>query len=156
MPMPLPPGKRLAIPPMRPDISPAVRAKVLDYIERRMFVEAVSLVVDDEYERRIPPEWSMSADETRDHYIGKELMDRARSHIPTADLRGNVGRGRRQLAKEPVPCAVPECSHASSRRGMCDTDYRRWLRSGQHPLLGTPAAAAPFAPLNEDSRRKTA
>lgn len=52
MPMPLPPGKTLAVPPMHPDLNPEIRAQVLDYVARRMIVEAINLAEDAEYERR--------------------------------------------------------------------------------------------------------
>lgn len=66
---PLPPGKRLAVPPMHPDVPADVRAKVLDFIERRMFVEAVNLAEDAEYQR--------CKREEKKLHIGKELTTAA-------------------------------------------------------------------------------
>lgn len=62
---PLPPGKKLAVPPMHPDVPADVRAKVLDFIERRLFVDAWNLAEDAEDERC----WR----ESREPHIGKEL-----------------------------------------------------------------------------------
>lgn len=52
MPRPLPPGTKLAVPPMHPDIPAEVVAKVHDFINKRMFVEAVGLAEEAEDLRR--------------------------------------------------------------------------------------------------------
>lgn len=52
MPTPLPHGKKLAVPPMHPGIPAEIVDQVHDYVQRRMFVEAVNLAADSEYDRK--------------------------------------------------------------------------------------------------------
>lgn len=87
MPYPLPPGKKLAVPPMHPDIPSEVRAKILDYVERRMFVEAYNLAEDAEYDRH-------KRELERQHF-GKELVDAVELHMPASGITLK-GTGRRK------------------------------------------------------------
>jgi hypothetical protein len=84
---PLPPGKKLAVPPMHPDIPAEIRSKVLDYIERRMFVEAINLAEDAEYDR------CRRALESK--HFGQELFDAAELHMPAPGITLK-GTGRRR------------------------------------------------------------
>ncbi len=66
-------GTRLAVPPMHDSIDPAIRAKVLDYVRRRLIVEAISLAEEAEADRL--------AELYQDRHIGADLMRRARRPV---------------------------------------------------------------------------
>lgn len=123
---------------MHPDLDPDTREQILDYVNRRMFVEAFNLAEDGEYERRRghqPPTAyahaayvqaataeaqqrsrgeleaydpddlaefvdsapEQAADEMRDRYIGKGLMDKARRNS-SATYQSGKKVGRRATA----------------------------------------------------------
>jgi hypothetical protein len=88
--MPLPRGKKLAVPPMHPDIPAEVVSKILDYIDRRMFVEAINLAEDAEDERRRL--------ELKTRHFGKELVEAVELHIPAPGITLNRTGRRRSLA----------------------------------------------------------
>jgi hypothetical protein len=87
---PLPPGKKLAVPPMHPDIPWQVQLQVLDFIERRMFVEAVNLAEDAEDDR--------CRREFKNEQFGKELRELAEEHVPSPSITLKRTGRRRSLA----------------------------------------------------------
>lgn len=142
MPMPLPPGKQLAVPPMHPNLDPDTREQILDYVNRRMFVEAVNLAGDAEYERQRghqPPTAYARAAYTQ--AATEEAQRRSRGELEAYD-----------------PDDLPEfvdAVPAQSAEDMRDQHIGKDLMDRARTLAKTPSTQARFGANNPRARRAT-